>query len=504
MFRHLKKKLHIVLVISTGCLSLTALHAQTRGISTTNSAVVYNDYGDIKADNQSNQYRYNPLNQLIYNQATRSNKTINYQYYATGMQASESVAPGSSKAPSPTLHHYYVGQGQLLNSVQDNNFSGYLLANDMALRSYQSANNPQAQIYVRNRHSSVITTISSKTTQTQQYNAYGETTLKGTSSSAKILETYGIHTSPLAYSNYPFDTAADIYYLKARYYAPIYRSFLSRDGYDLTNRYWYINDNPLMGKDPNGHTPLFDSLSKYLDVHFDQTDDQRIRLVSLVSDREDRTNSPDKPISREQFQQSKNRITPNTYMEASQEKTISNLYIIDAHGDQKGNIYMAIKSQARPIIPDWENMHNQTSLWAWQDFARNSEMHGILQSHGYRNGVDYEISQEGFDDFPYLVIKNAKLLQELIGLPSNIAKDTSLLLVSCNTGNKGNGLQRIIQGIEATGVQYKQYIAPKGDLKFSQILYNPEQWSKNWVVKYSANDKDIVLKYWNPAKLSTN
>ena len=251
MLSQVRKSVCVALIVSTGCLPLATLHAQTMGA--TNSAIAYNDQGNVTSDSQSSQYRYNRLNQLIYDQATNSKKTINYQYYATGMQATESVAPGSNNTPSTTLYHYYAGQGQLLNSMQDNNFSGYLLANSMALRSYQSASSPQAQIYVRNSHSSVITTISSKATKTQQYNAYGATILSGESSLAKALKAYGINTSPLGYSNYSFDTAADIYYLKARYYTPVYRTFLSRDSYNLNNRYFYVNGNPVMLVDPTGH-----------------------------------------------------------------------------------------------------------------------------------------------------------------------------------------------------------------------------------------------------------
>ena len=251
MLAKLKKSVCIALVVSTGCLPLGTLHAQTT--SAANSAVVYNDQGNITSDSQSSQYRYNALNQLIYDQATQSSKTINYQYYATGMQANESVAPGPGNTLSTTLYHYYAGQGQLLNSVQDNNFSGYLLANGMTLRSYQSANDSQAQIYVRNRHSSVITTISSKTIKTQQYNAYGASTLNGASSAAKTPEVYDISTNPLGYSNYSFDVLANIYYLKARYYTPIYRTFLSRDSNNLNNRYFYVNGNPVILADPTGH-----------------------------------------------------------------------------------------------------------------------------------------------------------------------------------------------------------------------------------------------------------
>ena len=243
--------MYFSLVISTSCLPLATLHAQT--MEAENSAVFYNNQGNIASDSQSSEYRYNRLNQLTYDQAIKSKKTINYQYYATGMQASEAIAPGSHNMLSTTFHHYYAGQGQLLNSMQKNKFSGYLLAHGMAIRSYQSTTSPQAQVYVRNRHSSVITMIGKKTTKTQQYNAYGETILNGKSSLSKTAEAYGINISPLGYSNYPLDNAAGIYYLKARYYTSIYRTFLSRDSYNLSNHYLYSKANPVNQIDSSGH-----------------------------------------------------------------------------------------------------------------------------------------------------------------------------------------------------------------------------------------------------------
>lgn len=251
MLAHLRKSVCIALMVSVGSLSLASIDAQDMK-KTTNRTIAYNKHGNIIIDNQSLRYRYNPLNQLTRDRTLQH--IIVYQYYANDIQASESVTPGLNNTSSTRLYHYYAGREQLLNSVQDKNFSAYLLANGITLRIYHTYNSSQkAQIFVRNRHGSVITMISSKITQTQQYNAYGTTILNGLSSSARTPEIYGISVNPLAYGNYPFDIATNLYYLKARYYTSIYRTFLSRDSYDLGNRYWYGNDHPLAGTDPTGH-----------------------------------------------------------------------------------------------------------------------------------------------------------------------------------------------------------------------------------------------------------
>ena len=225
----------IVLSVSTACLPLQTLAAHTL-----HNAIAYNETGDITADNQSSLYRYNPLNQLIYDQTIKSSKAISYQYYATGLQASESVGTNIPIA------HYYAGQRQLLDSLQGSDFAGYLRAQGLTLRTYQSQGGIQAQLFVRNRHDSVLTTISGTSAHSQQYNAYGHPLMAATS-------TPGIARDPLAYSSYFYDQSAGLYYLKARLYSPLYRIFLTRDSKDLNNRYFYVNDNPAKFIDPTGH-----------------------------------------------------------------------------------------------------------------------------------------------------------------------------------------------------------------------------------------------------------
>lgn len=238
-----KKSICIALLVSTGCLPFAILHAQT--VNAVNSTVVYNHLGNITTDRQSGQYRYNPLNELISDWATNSKK-IQYQYYTTGMQASESVE-------LTTLYHYYAGHNQLLNSVQTTDFSAYLFAHGRVLRAYQSANGLHTQLYMRNRHHSVVLTMNSQAMQTHQYNAYGTMLLNEVPGSANSKMVDSISTSPLAYSNYLFDAEAGLYYLQARYYSPLYRTFLSRDNDNLENRYFYVNDNPILLSDPSGH-----------------------------------------------------------------------------------------------------------------------------------------------------------------------------------------------------------------------------------------------------------
>lgn len=206
--------------------------------------VQYNAQGDISTDAQSLHYQDNPLNQLISDQISATQTIHHYQYYATGLQASESVGT------SIPIVHYYAGQGQLLDSLQGSDFTGYLRAQGFALRTYQSQGGVQAQLFVRNRHDSVLTTIRGTSAHSQQYNAYGHPLMAASLTS-------GIASNPLAYSSYFYDQSAGLYYLKARFYSPLYRTFLTRDSFDLSNRYFYVNDNPVFLQDPSGHESKF-------------------------------------------------------------------------------------------------------------------------------------------------------------------------------------------------------------------------------------------------------
>jgi RHS repeat-associated protein len=66
-------------------------------------------------------------------------------------------------------------------------------------------------------------------------------------------QTAGIEANPFKYSGYYQDAESGMYYLNARYYSPELMRFISRDTYDLSNRYAYCDGNPVLNADPNGH-----------------------------------------------------------------------------------------------------------------------------------------------------------------------------------------------------------------------------------------------------------
>ena len=88
------------------------------------------------------------------------------------------------------------------------------------------------------------------------YNAYGEDTdLNNGGSVDPVKNTFDINSNPYKYSGYYLDEESGMYYLQARYYSPELMRFISRDTYDLSNRYAYGDGDPISKVDRNGHMP---------------------------------------------------------------------------------------------------------------------------------------------------------------------------------------------------------------------------------------------------------
>jgi RHS repeat-associated protein len=68
--------------------------------------------------------------------------------------------------------------------------------------------------------------------------------------------------NPFGYAGYMYDKEIGMYYLMARYYHPVHGVFISvdpdpgdADDPITQNGYTYVNNNPVMGVDPDGHVP---------------------------------------------------------------------------------------------------------------------------------------------------------------------------------------------------------------------------------------------------------
>jgi len=97
--------------------------------------------------------------------------------------------------------------------------------------------------------SPVAVTDASGTAQTEYtYEPFGKTTVTGAA-----------NTNPFQYTGREND-GTSLYYYRARYYNPALQRFISEDpiGFDSGdfNLYAYVNDNPIIFKDPTGKAPV--------------------------------------------------------------------------------------------------------------------------------------------------------------------------------------------------------------------------------------------------------
>lgn len=70
--------------------------------------------------------------------------------------------------------------------------------------------------------------------------------------------------NPFRYTEYYKDLESSLYYCKARYYSPKLMRFISRDTYDLSNRYAYCDGSPIGESDPSGHEGGIPNYVNYL------------------------------------------------------------------------------------------------------------------------------------------------------------------------------------------------------------------------------------------------
>ena len=158
-----------------------------------------------------------------------------------------------------SLTYYY--QGNTLMDTQDNNgyMSSYL---GREIRTViDTSNSTYTTDYLISDGKNIIADTQNGTTlnNTKQYNPYGKVVSYNNNSVSKIASDNSqldISINPFAYDGYYYDTESGLYYLNARYYSPELMSFISRDTYDLANRYAYCNGNPIGNVDPLGHMAL--------------------------------------------------------------------------------------------------------------------------------------------------------------------------------------------------------------------------------------------------------
>ncbi|BDU51683.1 RHS repeat domain-containing protein [Haliovirga abyssi] len=204
----------------------------------------YDDNGNLlnKSINgeKTEAYKYNIENRLTkYNDIKRGITGI-YKYYPTNQRKSKAVNGLETK--------FYYSNNKIINDISN----GEIKRNLFGLRGIIGREiNGKNYGYLKNSHGDTLKLFDSSGTikNNYEYDKYGK--------ELKIEEDI---KNPFRYSGEYTDEESGLQYLRARYYSPEIRRFISRDTYkgDIKeplslNLYGYSKGNPIRYVDPSGH-----------------------------------------------------------------------------------------------------------------------------------------------------------------------------------------------------------------------------------------------------------
>ena len=211
-------------------------------------AITYDAIGNPLSDGTWT-YNWQAGRQLA--QMSKSGTTVQYQYDANGLRVGKIV---NGTETTYTLH------GKLLTHLKQG-------ANEMHF--YYDAQSRPAMVnfngayymYLHNLQGDVVGLVdnSNNLVVEYKYDAWGRPTLKRSLTTAyDALATL----NPFRYRGYVYDEETGLYYLRSRYYNPVWGRFIGIDtivgvyaGILSTNSYSYAVNNPIINTDTDGNLP---------------------------------------------------------------------------------------------------------------------------------------------------------------------------------------------------------------------------------------------------------
>ena len=164
-------------------------------------------------------------------------KTASYGYYSDGLRSQKTV-------DNTTIKYYYNGSDVINETKNGTNFATNVMGVDGPISRQYSG---YEHYFYKNIHGDVIFAFTSNHWRSSEYSydAYGN---------GKVSYDYfSANPNPVRYSGQYYDTESGMTYLRARYYDPYQRRFISEDpAKDGVNWYAYCGNNPVMFVDPLG------------------------------------------------------------------------------------------------------------------------------------------------------------------------------------------------------------------------------------------------------------
>jgi RHS repeat-associated core domain len=211
------------------------------------------DGNDLTYDGNGNLTSYNGLtyswNGNNLDGITNVDAQITYQYNDKGIRTSKTV---NGKTTTYTLDNKYNVSSQT-DGTNALAFT-YDMYNCLAAVTF----NGTAYNYEKDAQGDIIGLFDSGNNEVVKYSydSWG----KLISISGSLANTLG-KVNPFRYRSYYYDSESQLYYLQSRYYNPEMGRFISKDdsGYHDSsdpidsNLYAYVNNNPVINTDPNGH-----------------------------------------------------------------------------------------------------------------------------------------------------------------------------------------------------------------------------------------------------------
>lgn len=215
-------------------------------IQINDQVLTYDDNGNLIQDGAGATFTYDENNYLIGYQNSDTQISATYTYYPNGLRATKSTTTDD------LIQFYYDGatNPNIINEVQSNTSTSYLMIGSKRyVRLLHNASQAIPQYLIDNVKDTLgIVNSNNQMEETYSYSPYGE------ESSLKTISSLDIENNPFQYTEEYVDIESGLVYLRARYYHPSIKRFISRDTAILMNCYNYGNGNPIMNIDPSGHS----------------------------------------------------------------------------------------------------------------------------------------------------------------------------------------------------------------------------------------------------------